>query len=392
MRYNDGRSIQRLEDAVAELIQNPQQSSCDNIKRALNEIFGDTAICKEVIYTNNPNKMFFGMVVMPILTDRETESIMMNANDRTKVTQYAIEIDSKLIESGELHLTPSQVTACILHEVGHIVIDINSVEEVRRALNVYLAGVDDVLRPRTIHNNIDIMSFAISDAIRKVGTLFNKNMNEELVADKFVVACGYGEDLEDAYRIISKKSLNLNNDINNKFVVLQWSLNINKNMGLMRASTLSSLNKSKSVESSKLTNRNINAMINNISRSSHFRESANSINEGFRDFINSLSTKYRYNALAALEDELYEYTLKVKSVDDKDEAMVLLKEINSRLSILEEYIIDGEIRDDKNYKRSIELMTKYKKLRDELMKKDTYDEKYYGLFVQTPVIRSRYEL
>ena len=48
--------------------------------------------------------------------------------------------------------------------------------------------------------------------------------------------------------------------------------------------------------------------------------------------------------------------------------------------------------DSKERERWNHVRKRYMELRDTLSKKTTYDDKYYGLFVKTPVIKSRYEI
>ena len=47
---------------------------------------------------------------------------------------------------------------------------------------------------------------------------------------------------------------------------------------------------------------------------------------------------------------------------------------------------------DSERERWDKLRVKYQIVRDELSKRKVYDGKYYGLFVQTPVIKDRYHL
>ena len=95
--------------------------------------------------------------------------------------------------------------------------------------------------------------------------------------------------------------------------------------------------------------------------------------------------------MRSLEDDLYEYSLRVKNVDEQDEALMILRQLNLKISMIDDYIVTEHLTESER-ERWENLMRKYQMVRDELSKKATYSEKYYGLFVQTPVIKSRYEV
>ena len=104
----------------------------------------------------------------------------------------------------------------------------------------------------------------------------------------------------------------------------------------------------------------------------------------------SIFRRFKYKGMRGIEDDLYGLTLRVKSVDEQDEALMILRDINSRLAILDDYISSEDL-DQNDLERWNAVRKKYLMLREELSKKTTYDDKYYGLFIKTPVVKSRYE-
>ena len=66
----------------------------NKIKDCLNKIFPDSK-CVDVIYTVNTDKMFFGIVTLPILSPNEILNIMTSDED-SKIATYKVELDSKL--------------------------------------------------------------------------------------------------------------------------------------------------------------------------------------------------------------------------------------------------------------------------------------------------------
>lgn len=354
------------------------------IKNELNKFFKDST-CKEVIFTKNVDRMFFGMCVMPFMSGEDVVDII-TGESKKRIESYFVEIDSKILE---LNLTARELVATLLHEVGHLVNDSTPIEEVRKALNVYLAKTNDHLVITDSIHYRDLLAYAFKDSLRKVTSLFYRE-DDEIIADQFVVACGFGNELESAYRKLTAKMTSLNKSISNKLLVMQWILRIYKEVKLRRIGALHSINRAKKLSSSALERRELNTIsraINQIDDDALIQEATNIlVRKG-----SEMYRRFKYKGMRSLEDDLYEYSLRVKNVDEQDEALLLLRQLNLKISMIDDYIITEHLTESER-ERWESLMRKYQMVRDELSKKTTYSEKYYGLFVQTPVIKSRYEV
>lgn len=354
------------------------------IKNELNKFFKDST-CKEVIFTKNVDRMFFGMCVMPFMSGEDVVDVI-TGETKKRIESYFIEIDSKILE---LNLTARELVAVLLHEVGHLVNDSTPVEEVRKALNVYLAKTNDHLVITDSIHYRDLLAYAFKDSLRKVTSLFYKE-DDEIIADQFVVACGFGNELESAYRKLTSKISCLTKGISNKLLVMQWTLRIYKEIKIRRISALHSINKAKNLSGSALEKRELETIgraINQIDDDALIQEATNVLVRKGSDMYR----KFKYKGMRSLEDDLYEYSLRVKNVDEQDEALMILRQLNLKISMIDDYIVTEHLTESER-ERWENLMRKYQMVRDELSKKATYSEKYYGLFVQTPVIKSRYEL
>lgn len=354
------------------------------IKNELNKFFKDST-CKEVIFTKNVDRMFFGMCVMPFMSGEDVVDII-TGESKKRIESYFVEIDSKILE---LNLTARELVATLLHEVGHLVNDSTPIEEVRKALNVYLAKTNDhLIITDSIHYR-DLLAYAFKDSLRKVTSLFYRE-DDEIIADQFVVACGFGNELESAYRKLTAKMTSLNKGVSNKLLVMQWILRIYKEVKLRRIGALHSINRAKNLSGSALEKRELTTIsraINQIDDDALIQEATNIlVRKG-----SEMYRKFKYKGMRSLEDDLYEYSLRVKNVDEQDEALLLLRQLNLKISMIDDYIITEHLTETER-ERWETLMRKYQMVRDELSKKSTYSEKYYGLFVQTPVIKSRYEV
>lgn len=363
-----------------QLDHNVSKIALSELKDELNKFFKD-ARCNSININKNTDKMFFGMCVMPYLSDHNIKD-MMFSDKKVKIKEYMIEIDSKLLE---LNLSYRELTACLLHEIGHVINDTKSTDTIRQAIDVYTAESDIYLNYDKVDKFIDIFKLAISQSIYKLNSLFNST-DEEIIADSFVVACGYGQELSSAYRIILRHTSSLNKNSMNKLVELHWTLKLYQQFSLRRIPAIDSLTLANKVEPSVLVKNKIKSALINLksNKVNAFEESV------LADKFKNMMYKSDSKDLRDLEEELYEYDIRIKNCEEQDDALLLIRELNIRISILDDFVFDTK---SKTLLDKAKLLkSQYEFLRKELTKKKLYGEKYYGLFVKTPVIKSRYEV
>ena len=386
------RKMDKLQECVSAVILDPTDGSLEYLRRCLNETFKGTH-CRSVIYTNNTDKLFFGMCVMPIVSSAMAKTIILDGevpNDMRK--EYVVEIDSKLFEIG---LTEREVMAILLHEIGHIVLDMDqSLEEIIDATQVYISKNNEVLNTVQVANSGSLFKFGIEDALRKMGTIFS---NEEKRADAVAVQLGYGRDLETAFTKISRRSIDLNRDVDNKLVVLQWALRTYKNLNIDRKHAIRKLNNLIDMNGSEVENSRVKTMLNDIKNIDFKLDKPLGLKQDIEECcaINekgllSIYRRHTDKAMRGIEEDLYELQLMAKATEDRDECLMILRQINSRLSILEDYLSGDKI-SDSNRKRYSAVMNEYLKLRAEVGKKNTVPDEFLSLWVKTPMVKSRYE-
>lgn len=354
------------------------------LKEELNRFFKDS-VCKEVIYTVNRDKVFFGASCIPFVSDEDIVDIV-TGDEKKRINTYYLEIDSKLLELG---LTARELVAVILHEVGHLVADSTPTEEFRKALNVYLSKNNEHLVISDSIHYKQILIYAYKDSVRKLTSLFFRE-DDEIIADQFSVACGYGEDLESAYRKIMSKTSTLNRNVSNKLLVLQWTLRMYKDLKIRRIGALHTINKMRNITGSSLEKRELN----NVSRAINQIDDDTLIQEATNIFKKTSESyrKFKYKGIRRLEDDLYEYSLRAKTVDEEDEALMLIRELSLKISMIDDYMMTEKLSESERERWS-NLMRKYQMVREELSKKDSVAKgKFYGLFIQSPIIRDRYTL
>ena len=352
----------------------PSVSVLNDLKRELNNLFTE-AKCEEIIYTKNTDKLFFGASVVPVLNNEETLEIVLGEND-FRITKYYLELDSKLLM---LNLTGRELTAILLHEVGHMVINDIPVKRVRENIDKYFQDKDKILDLKASGQYTQLLNFAVKDTLKKVTSIRYKN-NEEVMADSFVVMCGYGDALQTAMSKISSNLWSTTVGVKEpKLVILDWVFRLYTNMKFARIPALKTLQKSKSYTASVLEKKEIDKVIAAIQRidTDLVEESTYLIETAKRK--NSLFRRLKVNGLRSIEDDLYEFRMRAKNVDTEDEAMYTLRQINTRLTILDDYVKYEDLDDDERQKY-IDIMNQFREVRDFLSKKKIYNRKNYGLW------------
>ena len=105
-----------------------------DIQSELNKFFTDSK-CMEVIYTENVDKMFFGMTVMPYIEGKKIYEYI-DGSSQSRIDKYYLELDSKLFGAW-LNLTGREILACLLHEIGHLVNDSSGIHKLRMNIMNY---------------------------------------------------------------------------------------------------------------------------------------------------------------------------------------------------------------------------------------------------------------
>lgn len=371
-------NFSKLENSVSNFIILRDKNSLEKLRRELNSFFKDS-FCKDILYTNNTDKLFFGMCVTTIFDDNTAVFNILSDTDINPNTQYILEVDSKLLDLG---LSTKEFVAILLHEIGHVVNNTQGLDAVKNYLNIYLAKNRESIDVQKVAKCLPIFKYAISNSITKLTSLFYKDY-EEVIADEFVIACGYGQYLESGMKIIISSIGTLNKTANvNKLIALQWALRIYKDFSIRRVNVLQTLRNIEPSLATQTDKKHVKSIINTVS---------NPIHESFdtREFFKERERKHLRKNIKNFENDYYDILLRAKNTQDYNESLTLLRKVNSTISLIEDFISSDKI-DNKD--KWFDIIDKFKELREILSNKEVYKDKYYGLFVQTPVIKSRYEI
>jgi hypothetical protein len=374
-----------IEYACATIIDSDGRKGLDQLKSELNRFFKDSK-CKEIIFTRS-DSLFFGMCVYPHV-DKEMVIEILQDDKKVRFNSYTIEIDSKILHPA-LQITPREFTAMILHEVGHIVNDPEPVDEVRKVIALELTKKGDSLNIPKTAQYYTIISYGIKDTVRKMTSMFFIYRNGEVLADEFVHMCGYGEDLNSIFDKICKSGMKINDSSVNRLTSLAWSLSVYKELKVKRIPALRLLNKMKAISGSEVEKREMEIMINAISTidDTNITECCDYTNKANYYVFNESKTEVKQSKYAELrkqsaiknirkfEQDLYEYKMRIRHVADEDDAYYLMRMINTRISVIEDFL-DHERLTEQEHKRWWGLLEKYYSLREELANVTTYRYDY----------------
>ena len=371
-----GYSFKNIESVATRIVASdpyPTSLMMNDLKKELNKFFTE-AECLEVIFTKNTDKVFFGMCVMPLITKEETVNIVLS-DEKMTIKKYYLEIDSKILQLG---LTADEFIAVLLHEIGHIVIDDKPIKIVRANIDKYFADNDEIIKYQDSLNYVQLLQFAVTDTIQKMTSLIFKD-EDELVADVFCTACGYGDSLVSAQQKILNNIWGLSKDTKGpKLLILDWCFRLYTNVKYNRIPAIRTLQKAKNFTASQLTQKQVQKTIDALNRiDTDVQHEFAYLEESSKK--NSFFGKLKSNGLKSLEDDYYEFKVRVKNANTEEDALYTLRQINSRLSILEDYLSSDDI-DEKEHERWYQVLEKYRELRADLASKKVYNRKNYGIW------------
>ena len=376
-------------DAFRSIKENGMATPSDlmDLKNELNKFFNDST-CKEVVYTTNIDKMFFGIKIIPMIDADEIYNYLID-DESKRLDKYIVELDSHLFDSLP-DFTPYELMAILLYEVNHLVGDATPMENARNALNVYLAGNKDHIRvSKSIHYK-EILAYGLKDYLSKVHSLFYNSDVFDIHTDEFAHSYGFDEYLIDAYNKIYSNNIKLyeNSEIS-KFIVFSWALGVYKNLKTRRVGAIHTLNKAKQLTGSRLEKMEMDNVIRRIKRidDDALMESAM---DTIRLKIREKMKKARLNNLRTIDGTFYELSMQVRNVEDENDALYIMRQLNTNLAIIDEYRNSKDC-DEYEASRWNQLMNKFTELRDKLTATVVYKNKNYGLFVNYPdIVENRY--
>lgn len=227
----DKSKLTSFENGFKILKENPEaKSGRDIIKNTLEESFPELTFDVYIVpdEANGPDRNYFVMSVFPEMSviDKIVSATM--ANKETSAIQklwetnkkWTIEIDKKILDEEKINFTEKELTAMLLHEVGHIVCSTSIPNRISLILRYELMNTKfsnkSLLKMKIFRQ---ILALPILDACIADGKKDKDTVREEVKADAFAAKYGYRKELIDALSKLSKyPNAGMGDKINTKMI------------------------------------------------------------------------------------------------------------------------------------------------------------------------------
>ena len=345
-------------------------AACAEIRTELNKIFYDRK-CMGVIYTENIDKEFFGIIVKP--HGDYTDSLVSEEEcNECYFKNYVVEFDSKLFAS-PIDFYTIELVALLLHDVDTIT-SVQSFKELRDVVNCISVGLE--INPETVitKNTKPLFSYCVCETAHKMFGIcevpdYGINMATELIR-----ALGLEEVFVNAFEKVQKLRSDVEKNNACPVLALNWFFYTMKDFSPYNRLHLYTLRHAIDTTGSCLFRNMIHVAMEALDAPSlnvYVSESAKK---------KGLVASMKANGMKSLEDDVFEYSMRIKNIDDENSAILLMRQINSRMGIIADYLETEEL-SEFDRSRWEKLYNRYDKLRDEMVKKPIYSRKMYGLFV-----------
>lgn len=360
----------------------PNMTNLADLRTIINSIFDENK-CLDVLYTLNTDKQFFGIRINPAMSASDA-TVILSTDEKVRLVNYQIEFDSKLFDIG---LTGEELVAITIYEIASMMDNTEIFDNLRALIDCNVVTNDDVISIRDSVNYAQLIIFAIKDTMYKLSSMIFKDEPEDLLANPATAATETGESLLSAREKIISSISGLGDTFRTpKPVILEWMFLMYRDMKINSGIISDTLNDAKAFTASRLEIAEIDKTLDAVNRiDSSIIESKNiDLNHFFEkkhlSSLNEISLfrSLKKNGLRGIENELYEYTMRVKNCTDPDDAYLVMRGINNRLGVLEDYIYSEQL-SDTDRRHWEEVAQAYRDLRVVLSKKKL-EGKQYGLF------------
>ena len=360
----------------------PNMSNLADLRTIINSIFEENK-CLDVLYTLNTDKQFFGIRINPAMSASDA-TVILSTDEKVRLVNYQIEFDSKLFDIG---LSGEELVAITIYEIASMMDNTEIFDNLRALIDCNVVTNDDVISIRDSVNYAQLIIFAIKDTMYKLSSMIFKDEAEDLLANPATAATETGESLLSAREKIISSISGLGDTFRTpKPVILEWMFLMYRDMKINSGIISDTLNDAKAFTASRLEIAEIDKTLDAVNRiDNSIVESKNiDLNHFFEkkhlSSLNEISLfkSLKKNGLRGIENELYEYTMRVKNCTDADDAYLVMRGINNRLGVLEDYIYSEQL-SDSDRRHWEEVAQAYRDLRVVLSKKKL-EGKQYGLF------------
>lgn len=376
------------------------------IERILSRAFD---IKFEISIVNNDTNEFYGMCIYPQMStiDRLLIEILEGKNKSNTIYEiwqenklWTLEIDSIILFDKNLNANPSEITAALLHEIGHVVSSNKIPGRVYRILKYELMKLDYSMKQLIKNPKVrSILGLTIIEACSSKNFKF-LSVDSEAVADKFVVKLDYGDELNQLLdkiiksrgnRLIDRTENEMDSDVKS---IVNWSVeNISELM--YRKTKLKS-----SLQTILLQNPSnfVKKMVHNI-KNTFFGDSEDRyksalmeqclfdickkvVHESFMDLFDKIGKLKKIS-----QSEIDVIGIEIEKIENNDDKIYVLDLIYDKLDLINtalDYIDTGKKDKVQQSKATLQGMKKQLETFRSTILSIQIKDKQYGVFIKYP--------
>jgi len=399
MEMNTFQKVDALSDAIKYLIDN--EIDCpistprymDNMKKVLNSIYPNFR-CTCVMYTKNTDHEFFGCRIYPYNREMNNDNIAnyfvgdyqdIEPAGFKPFTNYQIELDSQLFTS-VANLDSREIATLIIHDIDAYT-ETKPLVMFSSHFEDSLTNMETTLCKKSVKKCPELFSFVINECMRYLLSAFTMlpynpyiDLNEVVCDDRYEYLKDALDKINHSFSETNVEAITdyKNYSIRNARILMEWYINIYTTLDTDRYS-LVLLKKSINYSGSELFKSKVNAIINCLEKCYwDNKDLGEPVGEAAKP---GFFAKLKMDGLKSIEEDLYEYKMRIRNVETQDDAILLMRQINNRMAILDEFLIEHPELSEKDRKHWDDIFNKYQVLREELSDKAVYNKKMYGLFV-----------
>lgn len=364
--YIDPKNFEELSDLIGQLYQaefsaneaTPEFKGSHDIVKCLNKIFNDKN-CTGFIYTNNIDNEFFGVFVNPLITNTDLMNILIDTEEY-QLDKYQVELDSKLLALGS-----DYATAYIIEDIANTMYP-TAISNVRAYIDEMLASTEDNINIKNTINCNTLIIWGLKDAIHKLSSMKYRLYDSDVFGvNRFSRAFNLHDTLTICADMVKKNTVGLYANMRRpNMSPLQWAFVMYKDFQREYRDVVDKLADAIPLTGSKLMKNELERTIKSLNRASSevFREQTDMLQEAHRI---SLFKQLKQNGLRSVENQLYEFKVRIRSCSDEDEAMYIMRGISANLAILKDYIDNTPNMSDSERARWEDCIDQYRQLRRE---------------------------
>lgn len=341
------------------------------LQGAINAIFGD-ASCLSAYLTNNVDRPMFGVRVNPVISQEDALKIIFS-DDPVSFSTFNVELDLNLFKNYDA----MEVAAYLVEDIASLM-NPEIINSARALLDLTLVAEGKTISVQNSIAYTQILIFGIKDIIHKITSLLYKDITM-IGANEYTKAFETGEILTEIAGSL-RNTVFENQDVTAapKLGILQWCLMIYDDLDDHFRDAEKCLLDAIELTGSIVEQHEARKTLAAIRKAVNEIISENA--QAYQTFCESFFGRLKRNGLRSINDDLFEFKIRLKNCEDVDEAMYILHQINSRIAILEDYC-DTEDISPAERQRWQQLIAEYIILRSEIAKKKLTGKKQYGIFV-----------